>query len=105
MENQNTIIDNIENGNISITDVETLQTIHEGCMDDMQTENGNLSDLPLIIEATTPEKKESEQIVKLNLEYPTKHMNGFNELRTVTRLPSDKYILIINAFDFKGGPS
>ena len=105
MQSQNEIIDNNENGNISITDVETLQTIHEGCMDDMQTENGNLSDLPLITKSTIPEKKESEQIVKLNPEYPTKHMNRFNELRTVTRLHGDEYILIINAFDFKGGPS
>ena len=71
-------------------------------MDDMLTENGNLSDLPLITKSTIPEKKEPEQIEKLYLKYPTNHLKRFGELCTATRLSGDEYIRIINAFDFKG---
>ena len=87
-----------EFGNEEIfTDAETLEKQPRACVEHIQTKNGNLSDLPLMTEATIPEKIEPEKIQKLDLKYPTKHLNGFNELRTATRLHGNEYILIIKA--------
>jgi len=97
MQSQNEIIDDEKNGNMSITDVETFQTLNDGCMEDIKTENGNLSDLPLVTEATIPERKEPEKIEKLDLKYPTNHLKGFGELRTATRLHGHEYTIIEKA--------
>lgn len=94
---QNKINEDLKNEDITLLETEILDTIPEVYVADIPTGNGNLSDLPSIIGSTIPEKKESEQIQKLDLKYPTKHLKGFDDLRKATRLFGNEYILIIKA--------
>ena len=90
---QNEIIEEFGNEKI-FEEAERLEKQPRACVGNMITGNGNLSDIPSMAKSTIPEKKEPEKIVKLDLKYPTNHLNGFDELRTATRLRGDEYTII-----------
>ena len=97
MEFQETITNDLEKSDTSSSDTEKVITLVEPNIENIVAETDLLNGLPDIKDATLPEKKEPKEYFKLDLKYPTKHLNGFNDFSTATRLQGVEYTLIEKA--------